>query len=618
MDKDLERFLTLGAIAPASCPASAIRCETVFVTMRDGVRLATDVYLPPVRPAPAIAMRTPYGRGADALVGTFMSFTRRGYVVIAQDCRGTGQSEPDHWDYYVHESEDGYDFVEWVTRQEWFNGFLGSCGGSYGGQTQWCMAMHPSMSTIVPEVSGLGVVVNSAHIYMGLDAYARTVGKGAGKLPVSPATLEATLLPETLAGGYFNDPLDVPIPSAVLATHIELEHLPSREAKHRLWKEYCTLTAAQRGEFIKNALGTEVISILDVEHLSRVFGHEISHDAHALPFADVRELCRSLNAPALFHTGWYDWGLNDALATWDLVRREARSSVAARSRLIIAPSAHSAPGYYEGIGKHPELRHAHRTHNHPGLLLHWYSAIRAGNAEAWPRVIYYLMGANEWRATTDWPPPETRSVALYFNTEGGLTTSPPDQDSQFDQYTYDPEDPTPTVGGAIVSAVYHAGSVDVSEVQRRADIVTYTTPSLERDIDVVGPLRVILHASSSAIDTDFCVRLSDVFPDGRALQIQSALIRARYRQAGAPQWLSPNDIHEFDIDLWATANRFKAGHRIRIDVSSADFPRFDRNSNLGGRAGKSVSAQQTIHRSRHYPSHASLSMIGAPVFSGSR
>src|SRR5262249_40680723 len=144
-------------LTPPRFDASAISVETVMVTMRDGVRLATDVWLPPVLPAPAIASRTPYERANDDNVGTFLGLARRGYAIVSQDCRATGASEPDSWDYYVYESEDGYDLVDWMSRQDWFGGFIGACGGSYVGQTQWQMAMHPVMSTIVPEVSGLGV-----------------------------------------------------------------------------------------------------------------------------------------------------------------------------------------------------------------------------------------------------------------------------------------------------------------------------------------------------------------------------------------------------------------------------------------------------------------------------
>jgi uncharacterized protein len=594
---------------------SEIHCETVWVVMRDGVRLATDIYLPPSRPAPVIAMRTPYGRALDRLVGVFIAFARRGYVLISQDCRGTGNSEPDSWDYYMHEPEDSWDLVEWISDQDWFDGFVGACGGSYVGQTQWCMATHPRMSTIVPEVSGLGIAINTARLYMNLNAYARSVGKGEGKVPVHYTELERLMVEETRAGGYFNEPLHQPFSDALLSSYPELRMLAPTQAKRWLWEQYCAMSCAQRAEFVKLALGVKNVTVVEVESLSAIFGHRIPHDAHTIPRPDPAELCRLINAPPLMVTGWYDWGLNDALATWQLLGREATEQVRSRSRLIITPAAHNVPGYHEGMGDHPELQHNHRTVNHAGLLLRWYAAVREGTTDAWPTVIYYLMGANEWRLAEDWPPPEAKPLALYLGPGGTLAAKAPVQPSAPDCFVYDPQDPTPTVGGSIVSNVYPPGSVDVSEVQKRQDVLTYTTPLLERALDVVGPLRLILHVSSSAVDTDFSARLSNVFPDGRAIQLQSGMLRARYRNlTGDPEPLEPGRIYRLEIDMWATANRFKVGHRLRVDISSADFPRFDRNTNRGGDPGPPISATQTIHRSPQYPSQLLVSVLGGHFF----
>ena len=170
--------------AAAHWPPEAITRETVRVTMRDGIRLATDVYRPPGDRAPAIALRTPYGR--RTLEATFLTLAGAGYAVVAQDCRGTGDSEPEQWDFYVYEREDSLDFVSWVTGQDWYGGFLGAMGGSYVGGTQWCMALHPQMTTIAPEVAGLGLAARTGvRFHMYANAYARTVGKGAGKVPAT-------------------------------------------------------------------------------------------------------------------------------------------------------------------------------------------------------------------------------------------------------------------------------------------------------------------------------------------------------------------------------------------------------------------------------------------------
>lgn len=178
-----------------------------------------------------------------------------------------------------------------------------------------------------------------------------------------------------------------------------------------------------------------------------------------------------------------------------------------------------------------------------------------------------------------------------------------------ERYIYDPNAPTPTVGGSIVSYIYPPGSVDVSGVQKRPDVLVYSTSPLQQDLDVVGPLKMILYASSSAVDTDFVVRLSDVFPDGRAIQLQSGILRARYRNsAGEPELLEPGRIYRLQIDMWATANRFKCGHRVRVDISSADFPHFDRNNNRG-EEGAPISACQTIYHDPENPSHLLLPVL---------
>lgn len=586
------------------------RRSTVFVSMRDGIRLATDVYLPDRLPAPTVAMRTPYGRANPKMLNVLSTLARSGYVVIAQDCRGTGDSEPDSWDYYIFEPEDSVDLVEWVTRQHWFDGFLGGLGSSYVAQTQWCMAMHAGMSAIVPEVSGIGVAPRTARKYMFYNAYARSVGKGENKTSMGFDEFERHILSETLAGGLFNDPMQPkPLPEQILERYPDLRSLSAAQSRRRLWERYCAMTCAQRADFAKRSLGVSEISILELEALTSIFG-PIPHDAFTVPHAERADMCRALRAPALMITGWYDWSMNDALASWALLMREAPDPIRAASRLIITPSAHNTPGYHEGRQNHPELQHSHRVPDHPELLLQWYAAVRDNALDRWPTVIYYLMAANEWRVASAWPPPESEPVKLYLNAHGGLSSQTPRQRFTPSTYVYDPLNATPTAGGSIVSYVVRPGSVDVSEVQQRPDVLTFTSARLERDLDVVGPLRLVLYASSSAADTDFCARLCDVFPDGRAIQLQNGILRARFRVSNdEPEPLEPGRIYRFEIDMWATANRFFAGHQLRLDISSADFPRFDRNTNCGGEPTAPMSAQQTVYHDAGHASYLELHVI---------
>jgi uncharacterized protein len=598
-----------GAPAPSPAwPAEAISRETVWVVMRDGTRLATEVYRPPASPVPALAVRTPYGRRTQE--ATFLALARAGYAVASQDCRGTGDSEPDHWDFYVYEREDSLDFVEWVTSQDWHDGFLGALGGSYVGGTQWCMSLHPRMTTIAPEVAGLGLAPRpGSRFHMYANAYAKTVGKGAGKITADRQELERDMLSETLATGYFNDPLLPPLHPGLLDRYPDLAALPPGPGRRRLWERYCAAGPDERAEIIRLALGVQDITIQDVDRLDGVFPHAVHGDAHMLPAVSAAELCAAVRAPAFMITGWYDWCLDDALRTWELLAQHGRHEVRAASRLLITPSAHNAPGYHEGREAHPELDRSYRSD--PALLQLWHDAVRTGTAAALPPVTYYRMGANQWCAAGQWPPAQARRRELFFGPGGTLTWDAPPDWWEPDRFTYDPQDPTPTLGGSILSNVYPPGSVDVTELQVRADVLTFTTPVLDRDVDVVGPLRLVLYASSTAVDTDFVARLSDVFPDGRAIQLQTGLVRARFRALqGDPELLEPGEIYQLEIGMAGTANRFAAGHRLRVDICSADFPKLERNANRGGEPGPPVRAVQTIMHGSVYPSRLVMYVIG--------
>ena len=439
--------------------ASDITHETAWVAMRDGVRLATDLYRPPGAPAPTIAMRTPYDR--TKFREGFDRLAQWGYVVIAQDCRGTGDSEPDTWEYYVYEEEDSLAFVDWVTEQDWFDGFLGACGGSYVAQTQFCMGMHEAMSGIAPEVGGLGTVATMRpRHYMYVNSYSRSVGKGADKVALDHPELERLMLDETLAGGYFNDPVHTPLTQALLERYPELRTLDAEDRQRYLWERYTPMSGRERADLINMAVGTSSVTSVAVEALYGVFGHQMHHDATMLP--DPQRAAH-LHAPALLITGWYDWGLDDTLETWRLLTTEARENVRRNSRLLIAPSAHASPGYHEGSDRCPDLQRSYRSPEIFPVLHSWYDALRDGSLSSWPAVVYYLMGANEWRASTAWPPEEAQSLVLHLGSGRVLSPAPVGEPAEPDRYTYDPHDPPPTLGGNILSNVYTAGSVDVSD-----------------------------------------------------------------------------------------------------------------------------------------------------------
>jgi putative CocE/NonD family hydrolase len=436
------------------------------------------------------------------------------------------------------------------------------------------------------------------------------VGKGEDKVGVPYQQLEGMMQDETLATGYFNEPLHPPLPDTLLDRIPGLRAASPVAAQKLLWAHYCSLTCQHRVDLIKEATGSGTVTIIELESLPAIFGYQISHDRHTLPHVRMEELVTSLHAPALFVTGWYDWGLNDAFATWELLGRAAAEPVRSQTRLLVTPSAHNMPGYHEGREGHQELDRTYRTAEIPELLARWYSAVRDGTLDSWPPVVYYLMGANEWHGAASWPVPGAELTRFYLGAGGTLSTAEPAAPDEPDRYVYDPRDPAPTMGGSIVSHVYPPGSVDVSAAQQRPDVLIYTTEPLTRDLDVAGPLRLILFASSSAVDTDFVARLTDVFPDGRAIQLQAGALRARYRDPDAdPSLLEPGRVYRFEIDMWATACRFKAGHRLRVDIASADFPKYDRNTNRGGEPGSPLTARQTIYHDPERPSHLEVMII---------
>jgi predicted acyl esterase len=598
----LEALLNADRDSDPRYDAGHVAVSTELVTMRDGVRLATDIYMPPVASAPVLLIRTPYDR--KRFQEGWIEYARRGWALVAQDCRATGDSEPPSWDYMVFEEEDSLDCVTWIGEQPFFEGFLGALGGSYVGDVQFCIGAHELTTSIAPEVAGLGLAPERwPRLHMFINSYTRSMGNGADQPDVSYVDLEREILDETLATGYYNEPLYQEFSEPLLKRYPEIAELPSHEAQAWLRTTFGDLACAGRAELLQLAFGGERFTFSDSIRLAEVFGERVWSDSLSLPRADKLE---QLKAPALFVSGWYDWFLNDALATWDLVRHEGSERLREGSRLLIAPSAHDRPGYHEGAEGHPELLKSYRTPNNMDVLIDWYAAVREDRTEDWPRVTYYLMGANEWRAASDWPLPNAEAMTLYLGPDGSLDETAPTGERAPSSYVYDPEDPTPTVGGSILSNVYEAGSCDVSEVQARADVLTFDTEPLTAELDVVGNIVLSAWISSSAVDTDFLVRVSDVFPDGRAIQLQSGALHARHRTPDRPQLLEPGEVYLFEIELPATANRFLTGHRIRIDVSGSDFPKFERHSNRADGVSEPIAAEQRIFHDESRPSRVTL------------
>ena len=574
----------------------------VPATMRDGAVLYANVY----RPAgegrwPVLLTRLPYGK--DLPSGTSVldppQVARRGYVVIVQDTRGRFTSEGE-WDPYRYESLDGVDTIAWAAQLPYSNGKIGMYGASYYGYTQWLAAIHQprALKAMVPYITfndqlnggrfrggafELGKTANW-NLMIGMDVLMRRHGGDRQALGRAIASLAR----ETDAlgtDGYWSLPL----------------------------KDFAPL---KRDDIAPTFFG-------DVERpMDRDY------------FADITVLGKHerVTVPSFNIGGWYDIFLQDTLSNFTAMRQQGSTTEARQSKLLIGPWIHG-----RGINPIGEFNFGFGAStafidlqiDFMSLQLrwfdHWLKDIDTGMLREAP-IKLFVMGANAWRDEHEWPLARAVEARYYLhsngrantlNGDGSLSTDRPSVEPA-DRYAYDPANPVITRGGALLmTPEYPAGPFDQRPTESRVDVLVYTTPPLERDVEVTGPIIVHLWAASSAPDTDFVARLVDVHPNGYAQNLTDGIIRARYRnfaQGEAPTLIEPGKAYEYEIDLWATSNLFKAGHRIRLDVTSSNFPRWDRNPNTGHDFGVdaelAVVHQMILHDHEH-PSYVVLPIVPA-------
>jgi putative CocE/NonD family hydrolase len=535
------------------------------VPMRDGVLLATDVYRPAgVGPFPVVMMRLPYNKEQPVLLflaGDILRVAQAGYAVVVQDCRGTWASEGEFSPYF-QEAEDGADAIAWAAAQAWSTGDVGMMGASYYGATQWLAATQapPALKAIAPFITTdqyfekwtyqggafqLGFMLQWASVTFGVAEAVRRFMRGAGDAAGVGSAIGAA---DAVAANYW---------------HLPLCELP----------EVANLTP-----YVKDWLAHP-----DYDDYWRA--------------AAPCEHYENITTPALNFGGWYDLFLGGTLANYAAMKGRTPQ------KLVIGPWVH---GYNGGV--YPARNFGLMAHDGvadvTAMQTRWFDHFLKGEANGVldePPVKIFVMGPDVWREEADWPLPDTDWQQWYLHSAGSAGTKPadgvlarttPDKEPA-DSYLYDPRNPVPTVGGASflpgLFIAANAGPRDQREVEQRADVLCYTSEVLTADMEVTGPVRLVLYVSSSAVDTDFTGKLVDVHPDGTALILTDGILRARYRESLSTQKLmTPGEVYRLEIDLVATANVFFAGHRIRLEVSSSNFPRFDRNTNSGG-----VIAQET-------------------------
>lgn len=574
--------------------------ESLWVPMRDGVRLSTDLYVPKGAGdrMPVIMIRTPYDKRPHRRPNSAAwMFAGQGYAVAVQDVRGKFESEGA---YTISKDDvaDGSDATTWLGTQPWSTGKVGTYGCSYLGDTQVMQARvrNAYHTAMLPQAAG-----SSIHY-----RYFGTIDGGAVELAGGLGWFRAYG-----SKTYLRYPSD--LPSAIRRLFEIGPVLPPITDYRPVWNSLPVI------DMMKKAGGPPT----DFEDF-------VSH-APGDPWWDQFGYIKPddrFDVPSLQVNSWYDFGVAETLQQFNQFRANALS---ARGRdnqfIIISPTEHcrsEAASEHTRVGQR-DLGDARLPYWE--LYLRWFDywlkGIENGVTSA-AKVRLYVMGRNVWRDEQEWPLARTQYLKYYLHSggnansrfgDGGLSQTVPEEEPP-DSFTYDPATPVPSVGGpgcCSGSSDAPSGAFDQSDVEQRDDVLVYSTPPLERGVEVTGPLTAVLHVSSSAKDTDFTVKLVDVYPDGTAFNVQEAILRARYREGFTRKVLmTPGQTYQLTIDLHATSNYFGPGHRIRLEVSSSSFPRYDRNLNTGGNnfdETRWVVARNTVHHSGRAASHLVLPII---------
>jgi putative CocE/NonD family hydrolase len=573
-------------------PPQAITVEfDVPAPMRDRTILRANIY----RPAgegrwPVLLTRLPYGK--DFPLGTAaldpVQAARRGYVVVVQDTRGRFSSEGE-WEAMRLEAADGVDTIAWAAGLPYADGQVGMYGLSYYGFTQWAAALQqpPALKAIVPFITWA-------------DPFNGLFYRG-GALELG--TITNWLLGMELNALFRRKRLD---PAALMPAVVALV----REIDALGPAGYHSLPIAEFGPLRRHAAAPAFFE-----------GLLAPLDPAQEPAASATILGRhaQVKVPAFNIGGWYDIFLADTIANFTHMRAQGKPA-----RLLIGPWTHgtrSNPVGELNFGLGAEGGFVNLQADLGTLQLRWFDHWLKGldtGLLAEPPIKLFVMGANVWRDEPAWPLERAVDTPYYLRAGGGLSQEPPGIEAP-DGYDYDPADPVPTLGGALLmTPEYRAGPYDQRPIESRPDVLVYRTPPLDHDVEVTGPISVRLWAASSAADTDFVARLTDIYPDGRALNLTDGILRARYRRSAhgetKPSLIEPGRPYEFVIDLWATSNLFRAGHRIGLHITSSCFPRWDRNPNTGHSFGADAelqTAHQTILHDREHPSYVVLPIVGA-------
>ncbi len=552
--------------------------RNVNMKTRDGITLVADVY----RPAdgqkhPVLLTRTPYNKDNAAPMG--MLGAQRGFIVVTQDTRGRFSSEGE-WYPFKNESADGYDAVEWAAALPGSDGRVGMFSGSYVGATQMLAAIaHP------PHLAGICPVVTASNYHENW----------------------------TWQGGAFEQWFNQSWTSGLALD--SMTRLVHEQTNARVGEQALPLTEFPVFNFGPGPLDTGAALTKKIAPYYEDWLAHPTYDDYWKQWS-IEENYPNIQVPALTIAAWYDIFQGGSLRNYAGLRDHAGNADArAKQRLVVAIGGHS--GWARQVGIVDFGPDAPFDENE--VTIEWYEYLFLGKqnqfADASKPVRIFVMGKNQWRSEAAWPPPEVKAVRYYLQSAGMANTATGDgilsvksASGVQDSFVYDPANPVPTVGGQLCCDPNHLppGPRDQREVEARQDVLVYSTPPLENDTEVSGPVILDLYASTSAADTDFTAKLVDVAPDGTAVNLTDGILRARYRNSTAQATpIKPGKIYEYKIDLWSTSNVFLKGHRLRLEVSSSNFPRFDRNLNTAKDAATSaefVKATNTVYHDSEHPS----------------
>lgn len=573
-------------------PSETIKTDfNVAIPMRDGTLLRADIFRPDSDgPFPTLVMRTPYDKLRAIAYYYFnpMRMARSGYAVVMQDCRGCFASDGEFYPFR-DEARDGYDTVEWVASQAWSDQRIGMYGGSYVGAVQWAAASEqpPHLTAIAP---GMSLATQRNLVFR----------RGVFQLQTAQ---QWTL---TVAAWFARKRLSGP----ELFNHLgellhALDHI-GQEARYLPLKDWPIAQKAKHLGFY-------------YDWLAHPENDDYWRGLNAASYENT-------NMPAYVIAGWHDaLSAAGALSCYTNMKLHGGTEEARKhTKLIVGPWGHEMLMMQKVGDIDYGMMASGDAIDLMGIHLRWFDCWLKGidnGIKNEPPVRIFVMGDNVWRNENEWPLARTQYTNYYLRSgtdsksseqAGYLSIDPPGHEEP-DVFEYDPLDPVPTHGGSCLSVLREFGPLDQRAIETRADVLVYTTPALTSDLELTGPVTMKLYAQSSAPDTDFTAKLTDVWPSGESYILLDGIVRARYRISDeTPSFIEPDKVYEYTIDLIATSNVFKAGHRLRVEISSSNFPKYDRNPNTGHQIGVDaetrVATQKIFHDSGR-PSHLILPVI---------